>query len=215
MFGLTSPVGQACVQRGAAQLCAGEILIPTPPPTRPSARHRHRAWPETAGWASSPPPARATSEKRFGCLRIAAVMLVCLTPLASGCAPTAIAGRAASMMYDPNRVGGLPTSDGPNGLRNDAPTATGEVQDSDGGDNDRLALLAVNDIQSFWTSTFPRAFSGQYTPVTALRSYDATNPRSPRACGSHRSYGEPNAAFCSLDGSVSWDRGILIPDARK
>jgi predicted metalloprotease len=145
----------------------------------------------------------------------AALALACLVPAASGCAPAMMEGRAASMMYDPDRVGGLPVSDGPTGVRPDAPAPTGTVEGTDGGSNDRLALLASNDIQSFWTSTFPQFFPGQYTPVSALRSYDSTNPSSPRVCGRNASYGEPNAAYCSRDDSVSWDRGVLIPDARR
>jgi predicted metalloprotease len=157
----------------------------------------------------------ATAISRRSAWAAAALALVCVTPMTTGCATTVIQGRAASMMYDPDRVGGLPASHGPTGVRPDAPAPTGNVEGTDGGSGDQLALLAINDIQSFWTSTFPQSFSGEYAPVSSLRSYDSTNPTSPRVCGRHATYGEPNAAYCSRDDSVSWDRGVLIPDARK
>lgn len=157
----------------------------------------------------------ATAISRRCAWAAAALALVCVTPMTTGCATTVMQGRVASMMYDPDRVGGLPASHGPTGVRPDAPAPTGNVEGTDGGSGDQLALLAINDIQSFWTSTFPQSFSGEYAPVSSLRSYDSTNPTSPRVCGRHATYGEPNAAYCSRDDSVSWDRGVLIPDARK
>ncbi|MDT5085591.1 MAG: hypothetical protein QOJ61_2634, partial [Mycobacterium sp.] len=157
----------------------------------------------------------ATAISRRSAWAAAALALVCVTPMTTGCATTVMQGRAASMMYDPDRVGGLPASHGPTGVRPDAPAPTGNVEGTDGGSGDQLALLAINDIQSFWTSTFPQSFSGDYAPVSSLRSYDSTNPMSPRVCGRHATYGEPNAAYCSRDDSVSWDRRVLIPDARK
>ena len=144
-----------------------------------------------------------------------ALALAWSTAVAAGCAPAVMEGRAASMLYDPDRVGGLHATHGFTGVRPDAPAPTGDVAGTDGGDNDRLALLAVNDIQGFWTTIFPEFFPGQYVPVSSLRSYDSTNPSSPRVCGRSVDYGEPNAAYCPRDDSVSWDRGSLIPNARK
>jgi predicted metalloprotease len=151
----------------------------------------------------------------FRCWARAAIALACLTPVAAGCAPTVMEGRAASMMYDPDRVGGLPATGGPSGVRPDAPAPVGTVEGTDSGDDDRLALLAVNDIQAFWTTTFPQFFPGQYTPVSDLISYDSTNPLSPGVCGRPTSYELVNASYCTRDDSVSWDRGVLIPNTRK
>ncbi|WP_293001551.1 neutral zinc metallopeptidase [Mycobacterium sp.] len=131
------------------------------------------------------------------------------------CTPTVIQGRAASMLYDPDRVGGLPADGGYSGVRRDAPQPQGRVQHTDGGDNDRVALLAINDIQEFWTATYPQYFSSAYRPVSSTRSYDASNPLSGRVCGTTVIYSDPNASYCLSDDSISWDRGILIPDARK
>ena len=149
-------------------------------------------------------------------VRLSRVLVAaCVIVAATACAPTVIRGRAASMLYDPDRVGGLRAEGGFSGVRHDAPTPTGTVEGTDGGDNDRLALLAINDIQDFWTATYPKFFTGEYRPVSAARSYDARDPSSGRVCGTIVVYSDPNASYCLRDDSISWDRGILIPDARK
>src|SRR5271155_6235589 len=89
----------------------------------------------------------------------------CLLLAVTACAPTVIQGRAASMLYDPDRVGGLRAESGFSGVRHDAPRPRGHVERTDGGDNDRLALLAVNDIQEFWTATYPQYLAGEDPPV--------------------------------------------------
>lgn len=147
--------------------------------------------------------------------RAAALTLACLVATTAGCAPTVMEGRAASMLYDPDRVGGLHATDGLSGMRPDAPAPQGTVEGTDGGDNDRLALLAVNDIQDFWLASYPQYFPGQYTPISSIKSYDSTNPSSARVCGRTVVYSDPNASYCRHDDSISWDRGLLIPNARK
>jgi predicted metalloprotease len=145
----------------------------------------------------------------------AALTLVCLVPAAAGCAPTVMEGRAASMLYDPDRVGGLHATRGLSGVRRDAPGPQGDVEGTDGSDDDHLALLAVNDIQDFWAATYPAFFSGPYTPVSTLISYNSTNPFSRGVCGRRTSYDLVNASYCSLDDSVSWDRASFIPNTHK
>jgi predicted metalloprotease len=145
----------------------------------------------------------------------AALTLACLVPAAAACAPTVMEGRATSMLYDPDRVGGLHATHGLSGVRPDAPGPQGDVEGTDGGDDDQLALLAINDIQDFWAATYPQFFPGEYTPISAIRSYDSTNPLSARTCGRTVIYGDPNAAYCRRDDSISWDRGFVIPNARR
>ncbi len=157
-------------------------------------------------------PGRRLSSR---CYVAAALTLACLVAITAGCAPTVLDGRAASMLYDPDRVGGLHATDGLSGVRPDAPGPQGTVEGTDGGENDRLSLLAVNDIQEFWSVTYPQYFPGAYTPVASIRSYDSTNPSSARVCGRTVIYGDPNASYCRRDDSISWDRGFLIPNARK
>ena len=71
---------------------------------------------------------------------VVALVLACVVPAAAGCAPTVMEGRAASMLYDPDRVGGLRATHELSGVRPDAPGPRGEVEATDGGDDDRLAL---------------------------------------------------------------------------
>ncbi|BBZ27458.1 peptidase [Mycolicibacterium madagascariense] len=118
------------------------------------------------------------------------------------------------MVYDPERAGGLPVADGPSGVRPDAPQPAGKVIGSDGGDADRLALLAVDDIQEFWEGHYLPEWPGRFTPVSELVSYDSTDPLAPDLCG-QPSYGDPNAHYCPTSDSMSWDRGALIPVGRK
>lgn len=153
---------------------------------------------------------RETCRRRAG--TVAVLGLICA--VTAGCTSTVLAGRPASMLDDPDRVGGLPANDGPNGVRSKAPAPTGAARGSDGGAEDHLAVTAINDIQDFWSTAYPDFFAGPFTPVSALIFYDSTDPSSPGICGSRTTYRVVNASYCLLDDSVSWDRGSLIPKAR-
>jgi predicted metalloprotease len=145
-----------------------------------------------------------------------ALAALCLVPTTAGCSsPALLEGRPTSMLYDPDRVGGLRATSGFSGRRSDAGQPQGTVENTDGSDDDRLALLAVNDIQDFWTATYPQYFSGEYRPITAIRSYDSRTPSSRGACGGRNGYKSVNASYCRLDDSIAWDRGVLIPLTRR
>src|ERR1700712_4287228 len=109
----------------------------------------------------------------------AAVTAGCLALLVAGCGSTT-QGRAVSPLYDPFRAGGLPAQDGPSGIREDAPALDGTVQGTDGGDADRLATLGVNDVADFWRQNYAAAFTGSFTPIDHLVSYDSGSPSSPQ-----------------------------------
>jgi predicted metalloprotease len=139
----------------------------------------------------------------------AAVMAGCLALLVAGCGSTT-QGRAVSPLYDPFRAGGLPAQDGPSGIREDAPAPEGNVQGTDGGDPDKLATLAVNDVAEFWKNNYAGSFGGTFTPIDDLVSYNSDSPSSPQVCGDD-TYGNPNAMFCPSDHLIAWDRGVLVP----
>jgi hypothetical protein len=80
----------------------------------------------------------------MGGLRAAAAAS-CVALVVAGCGSTT-QGRAVSPLYDPFRAGGLAAQDGPSGIRETAPAPEGDVKDGDGGDADKLATLAVNDV---------------------------------------------------------------------
>ncbi|MBS9535760.1 peptidase [Mycobacterium sp. M1] len=137
--------------------------------------------------------------------------------LLAGCGTgevTVVTGHAVAMLYNPGRVGGLPATDGPSGPRGTPPPVTPRVQDSDGGEIDRLALLAVDDIEDFWTQHYADGLHGRFTPVAHLVSYDSTDPANPPVCG-HPAYQFRNAMYCRRVDTMAWDRGKFMPTARK
>jgi predicted metalloprotease len=151
-----------------------------------------------------------TARTLFG---VAAVILAL-----SGCAqtgtPTVVAGKARSMLYDPGRVGGLPTTEGPSGPRGEVGPVTARVRGSDGGEIDRLSLLAIDDIEDFWTQHYGPELPGRFQPVSTLISYDSTDPDGPPVCGDDV-YRLPNAMYCRRLDTMAWDRAKFLPTARK
>lgn len=138
----------------------------------------------------------------------------CVALSVAGCGQAIVLdGHAVSMRYDPYRVAGLPTSDGPSGPRSAAPSTTGRVQDTDDGEIDRAALLAVEDIEDFWSKHYSDAFAGSFTPVSRLVSVD---PRtSTTVCGEEARAFDYNALYCAPDDLIAWDRVDLMPAAKQ
>ncbi|KUI22814.1 peptidase [Mycobacterium sp. GA-1285] len=132
--------------------------------------------------------------------------------LIAACAPTKVDGRAASMLFNPNRVGGLPVTEGPSGLRPNAPQPVGTIENTDGSAADHLSLSALNDIEEFWRTHYGKYLHGEFEPVDGLISYDSEDPDSPMVCLSD-TYGLVNAMYCVLTESIAWDRGVLVPVA--
>lgn len=128
--------------------------------------------------------------------------------LLGGCART-VEGVAVAQVWSPDRVAGLPITDGASGSRAGVPDARVAVAGSDGGRIDRLAGNAVDDIQAFWAAEFPENFGEEYRPVEQLVSYDSGG-RGTRVCGTDTA-GLVNAFYCGGDDSVAWDRGELLP----
>ncbi|MET0495665.1 MAG: neutral zinc metallopeptidase [Actinoplanes sp.] len=128
--------------------------------------------------------------------------------LLGGCVRT-VKGFAVAQIWSPDRVAGLPITDGDSGLRAGGPDARVSVAGSDGGGIDRLAGNAVDDVQAFWAKEFPKAFDKKYRPVENLISYDSGGPGTP-VCGAD-SAGLVNAFYCGGDDSIAWDRGQLLP----
>lgn len=148
--------------------------------------------------------------KRSATARLGILVLACLVSACStNQSPTS--GAADHVEF---QVGGLPVADGPSGLRDDAPEPLREAEHSDGGDIDRLVLLAVDDVETFWEAAYPETIGEPFTPVDTLVSYDSQDPYSPEVCG-NPTYDMPNASYCStyfgLSDVIAWDRGLLVP----
>ncbi|MGW0162863.1 neutral zinc metallopeptidase [Mycobacterium sp. NPDC003323] len=138
-------------------------------------------------------------------LAAAAVLLI------AGCAEP-VQGTAVSVFADPFRVAGLPATDGPTGLRDDAAEPTRSVTDTDGGEIDFLAASSISDIEEFWGQAYSETFDGEFTPVPDVISWDADGFDGV-FCGTD-TYNLVNAAFCHEDESIGWDRGVLLPSLR-
>src|SRR5690242_12988612 len=86
------------------------------------------------------------------------------------------------MLNDPFLVGGLPATNGPSGIRSNAPSAIGKVLNTDNGPIDNLALLSINDIEDYWQSVYDQSLQGKFVPLGKIVSYNSSDPRSPIVC---------------------------------
>lgn len=154
-------------------------------------------------------PGFVSRSRSLVALATATVLVGCGT---SG--PTVLDGRAVSMRFDPNRVAGLPATGGPSGPRVDLPSAADRVLNTDDGRIDRLALLAVDDIEDFWRSNYQAPLPGSFSTVSGLISVDP-NAVGPTVCGRDPSEFSFNAAYCLRSQVIVWDRVDLLPSAEE
>src|SRR5690349_1453070 len=140
-----------------------------------------------------------------------AIAVCAVLPLLS--CSTVLAGSPVSVFADPFSVAGMPATDGPSGLRPDAEPGSRDVTGTDNGEIDKLAGGAVSDIEDFWHTAYADSFDGAFQPVSELISWDA-HGYDGEFCG-ESTYGLVNAAFCKLDRSIGWDRGVLMPSLRQ
>lgn len=131
----------------------------------------------------------------------------------AGCS-TFVDGRALSMLNDPFLVGGLPATNGPSGIRSNAPSPTGKVLNTDHGSIDKLALLSVNDIEDYWQSVYSQSLKGKFIPVGKMVSYDSNDPSNTVVCHND-TYKLVNAFYTSRCNLIAWDRGVFMPIAQK
>jgi predicted metalloprotease len=131
----------------------------------------------------------------------------------AGCT-TFVDGRALSMLNDPFRVGGLAATNGPSGIRSNAPTPTGTVLNTDNGPIDKLSLLSINDIEEYWKSVYSQSLKGTFVPVEKMVSYDSENPRSPIVCYND-TYKLVNAFFTGRCNLIAWDRTVFMAIAKR
>ncbi|MEU8894420.1 metallopeptidase [Nocardia sp. NPDC048505] len=146
---------------------------------------------------------------RFGVL--AAALVLALT----GCAQIAVedsAGQAVTNPADPWVLAGAAQVQGPSGPRQGVPDAPLTARNGDGGPVDKLVLNALADIEAFWKAEYAKTFPGVFDPVGTFVSWDARAPReaAPTFC-KDTTYQLVNAAYCGLDHTIGWDRGVLIP----
>lgn len=140
-------------------------------------------------------------------------LAVCAIALAGCSNDPVIAGRATSMLFVPDRVGGLQVTEGPSGTRPDAPAPRRQADNTDGGQIDNLALLAVDDIEDFWSQNYSGgSLRGSFTPIGRLVSYNSDQSPGIEICG-EPTEGLTNAFYCFNQDVMAWDRGVAIPVA--
>ncbi|MEV6280446.1 metallopeptidase [Nocardia sp. NPDC051832] len=147
---------------------------------------------------------------RFG---VVAVVLAVGAAL-SGCAEVSdsTAGQAITDPNNPWVLAGAAKAEGPSGPRKGVPDAPLTAANGDGGAVDKLALNAIADIEAFWKAEYAKTFPGTFEPVGKYFSWDAraAKENSITFCKSS-TYQLVNAAYCSLDHTIGWDRGVLFP----
>ncbi len=152
------------------------------------------------------------SRRAIGSLR-AAIGCAAAVLLVAGCT-SFVDGRALSMLNDPFRVGGLPATNGPSGIRSNAPSPTGTVLNTDHGAIDKLSLLSVNDIEEYWKSVYSQSLKGTFVPVGKLVSYNSKDLDSPIVCHED-TYKLVNAFYNPRCNLIAWDRGVFMPVAQR
>ncbi|MGD1172071.1 peptidase [Mycobacterium seoulense] len=151
--------------------------------------------------------------RRAAALLWAASSCVAAAIVVAGCT-SFVGGRALSMLNDPFRVGGLPATNGPSGVRSNAPGPTGTVVNTDDGAIDKLSLLSVNDIEEYWKSVYGQSLKGDFVPVGKMVSYNSKDPASPIVCRND-TYKLVNAFYTSRCNLIAWDRGVFMPVAQR
>ncbi|MFG1792021.1 metallopeptidase [Nocardia sp. NPDC049149] len=155
-----------------------------------------------------------TRRRWFGALTCAAAIV--LTGCTAVTADRAAAPDTVRSTENQWELAGSMTASGPNGPRKGVPDAPLSAENGDGGRIDKLALNTISDVQEFWTTEYPKNFPGTFKPVTRFLSWDAAAPKeqSITFCKVD-TYQVVNAAYCSGDHTIGWDRGVLLPSVAK
>ncbi|GAA4413024.1 neutral zinc metallopeptidase [Actinokineospora soli] len=87
------------------------------------------------------------------------------------------------------------------------------VENTDGGDTDRLAATIVEDLRVYWGATFPEVFDKEFTDLKggyySVDTADADAPEPP--CTDAAPEVEGNAFYCPTADVIAWDRAALLP----
>ncbi|MEJ2859395.1 MULTISPECIES: neutral zinc metallopeptidase [unclassified Saccharothrix] len=135
--------------------------------------------------------------------------LVAVAALTSACTQV-VDGVAKAVKPDVTKVSGLDITTGESGPKPGVPDADLRVENADGGEMDRLAVNTLADVEEYWAEKMPENFDGKkFEPVKRLVSYDSTGA-GVEICRTNTA-GVANAFYCSLDDSIAWDRGDLLP----
>ena len=89
----------------------------------------------------------------------------------------------------------------------------GIVENTDGGEIDRLAATVVEDLKVYWGGVFPEVFDKEFTDLKggyySVDTADADAPKPP--CTESAAEVEGNAFYCPTADVIAWDRAALLP----
>jgi predicted metalloprotease len=90
------------------------------------------------------------------------------------------------------------------------------IQNTDGGEIDRLAATVIKDVEKYWQESFPQVFGKQFEPLRGgYYSVDTAHSGSPAPpCTDKASDVEGNAFYCPTADAIAWDRAALLPVLR-
>jgi predicted metalloprotease len=161
-------------------------------------------------------------------LLIAAVAVASTSLLVTGCTKV-LDGKAISTASNPFTVAGIPVTNGPSGLRPNASGPTRTIDNTDGGEIDHLAAMAISDVEQFWSGGgYTKPLKGTFTPVNAVFSWDSRFKHG-EFCGKDTE-GYVNARWCGNDDkncptsgsactpsedTIGFDRGEMLADERE
>lgn len=126
-------------------------------------------------------------------LLLVATVLACTTTMPG----TPTSGRSV-VTDDPGGAGGVDPS---------------FVQNTDGGDIDRLAATVITDVETYWKATFPEEFDEDWEPLEGGYYSVDTSDDDGKAppCARRASDVEGNAFYCPTEDVIAWDRAALLP----
>lgn len=118
----------------------------------------------------------------------------------------AISGVPVSPLDNTALIGGVAVTATDSGMLATAPAPTVQVQGTDGGAIDRLGALAVEDTETYWSSTVLPG-GAAYQPVAEVTSWDARSGEGATVCNIDPD--QVNAAFCPKENAIGWDRALM------
>ena len=129
-----------------------------------------------------------------------------------GCSGETVAGKPTVMEeIDTGDAGGRKVTDGPTGSKEGVDPASLEVEGTDGGEMDIIAINAIADLYDYWHEQMPKHFDQEFEELQRLLSYDSGGEAA-EICGESTA-GLVNAFYCGGGGEdvIAWDRGELLP----
>lgn len=121
-----------------------------------------------------------------------------------------LAAGACAEEADENPLAGDPTREGGDGS-DDAVADGSDPAPAD--DLDALVAGAIDDVEAYWTETYPEVYGGPFEPLAG--GYQAYGPdtETPRCGPAPISYQDiaGNAFYCPSEDLIAWDQEKLIP----